>query len=167
MEHQRTREFDGVLMTIRLLIADDCAAMRENLKCFIRKYPDIEVIGEATDGEAAVELARKLSPDVVLMDISMPKLNGIEAAAHILKDNAGVRVTVLSSHSNRGFVMTGLKAGISGYVLKTSIMDDLIPALRAAMANELFLSSEIAALVSGKSAQHPPKADRSVSGTHE
>ena len=152
---------------MRLLIADDCDAMRENLKCFIRRHPDIEVIGEATDGEAAVELTKEMAPDVVLMDISMPKLNGIEAAAHILKDNAAARVTVLSAYSNRAFVMAGLKAGISGYVLKTSIIDDLVPALRAAMANELFLSSEVAALVPGKLAPHPSKADRSVAGTHE
>lgn len=149
---------------MRLLIADDCDAMRENLKCFLRKHSDVEVIGEATDGEAAVELARKLSPDMVLMDISMPKLNGIEAAAHILKDNTATRVTVLSAYPNRAFVMAGLKAGISGYVLKTSMVDDLVPALRAAMADELFLSSEVAALVSGKCAQRPFEADRSIPG---
>lgn len=152
---------------MRLLIADDCDAMRENLKCFIRRHPDIEVIGEAADGEAAVELAKEMAPDVVLMDISMPKLNGIEAAAHILKDNAAARVTVLSAYSNRAFVMAGLKAGISGYVLKTSIIDDLIPALRAATANELFLSSEIADLVSEQHAKQLPKADRTASGTQE
>jgi DNA-binding NarL/FixJ family response regulator len=154
-------------MSIRVLIADDCDAMRENLKCLVREHTDIEVIGEAADGETAVALAKGLSPDVVLMDINMPKLNGIEAAAHILRDNAATRVTVLSAHSNRSFVTAGLKAGISGYVLKTSILDDVVPALRAAMANELFLSSEVAALVPGKRARHPSKADRSVAATHE
>ena len=131
---------------------DDCDAMRESLKYLLGEHPDIEVIGEAKDGEVAVELAKEMTPDVVLMDISMPKLNGIEAARHILKDNVAARVTILSAYSNRGFVMAGLKAGVSGYVLKTSVVDDLIPALRAAMANKLFLSSEIADLVSGKCA---------------
>jgi SARP family transcriptional regulator, regulator of embCAB operon len=135
---------------MKLLIVDDCGAMRDNLKCFLGKHPDIEVIGEATDGQMAIRLAKEMAPDVVLMDISMPRLNGIEAAAHILKDNAATRVTLLSTYPNRGYVTAGLKAGISVYVLKTSIIDDLVPALRAAMANEPFLSSEIADLVSGK-----------------
>lgn len=152
MEHEGATESDVRLTNMRLLIVDDCDAMRENLKYLLEKHPDMEVIGEAADGETAVELAREITPDVILMDISIPKLNGIEAARHILKDNAAARVTILSAYSNRSFVMAGLEAGISGYVLKTSVVDDLIPALHAAMANKLFLSSEIADLVSGQRA---------------
>ena len=152
-------------MSIRLLIADDYDAMREKIKSFVGKQPDIEVVGEAKDGEAAVELAKKLSPDVVLMDISMPKLSGIEAAGNILKNNAAARIIILSTHSDKHFVEAGLKAGVLGYVLKTSIFDDLIPALRAVMANELFLSPQITDVEIGDYTKHPPEADDSVSGT--
>lgn len=130
-----------------LLIVDDHDIMRENIISFVGKQPDIEVIGEAKDGETAVELARILSPDIVLMDISMPKLNGIEAAGYILRNNNAARVIILSAHSDKHFVVAGFKAGVSGYVLKTSIVEDLIPALHAVMANELFLSPQITDVV--------------------
>ena len=152
-------------MSIRLLIADDYDAMRENIKSFVSKQPDIEVVGEAKDGETAVELAKNLSPDVVLMDISMPKLSGIEAAENILSNNAAARIIILSTRSDKRFVEAGLKAGVLGYVLKTSIFDDLIPALRAVMANELFLSPQITDVEIGDYTKHPPEADDSVSGT--
>lgn len=152
-------------MSIRLLIADDYDAMRENIKSFVGKQPDIEIVGEAKDGETAVELARNLLPDVVLMDISMPKLSGIEAAEKILSNNAATRIIILSTRSNKHFVEAGLKAGVSGYVLKASIFDDLIPALRAVMANELFLSPRITDVEIGNYTKKPPKADDSVSGT--
>ncbi len=152
-------------MSIRLLIADDYDAMREHIKSFVGKQPDIEVVGEAKDGETAVELARNLSPDVVLMDISMPKLSGIEAAKNILSNNAATRIIILSTHSDKRFVEAGLKAGVSGYVLKTSIFDDLIPAVRAVMANEFFLSPRVTDVEIGYSTKQPPKAADSVSGT--
>ena len=128
---------------MRLLIADNHDFMRENIISFVSRQPDIEVIGEAKDGETAVELARKLSPDIILMDINMPKLNGIEAAGNITRNNTSVRITILSAYSNRHFVIAGFKAGVSGYVLKTSIVNDLIPALCAVIANKLFLSPDI------------------------
>jgi DNA-binding NarL/FixJ family response regulator len=162
-----TKKFDEEAgnMTIRLLIADDNAAMRKNIKSFVNAQPDIEVVGESKDGETAVELAKNLSPDIVLMDISMPKLSGIEAAGNILRNNTAVRIIILSAHSDKSFVVAGLKAGVSGYVLKTSILDDLIPALRAVMANELFLSPKITDFVIGDYTKQPPKADDSVSET--
>ena len=152
-------------MSIKLLIVDDYDAMRNDIKSFVSKQPDIEVVGEAKDGETGVELAKKLSPDVVLMDISMPKLSGIEAAGNILRNNAAARIIILSMHSDKHFVEAGLKAGVLGYVLKTSIFDDLIPALRAVMANELFLSPKITDVEIGDYTKQPPKADDSVSGT--
>ena len=152
-------------MSIRLLIADDYDAMRENIKSFVSKQPDIEVVGEAKDGETAVELVRNLSPDLVLMDISMPKLSGIEAAKNILSNNAAARIIILSTRSDKRFVEAGLKAGALGYVLKTSIFDDLIPAVRAVMANEFFLSPRITDVEIGDYTKQPPKADDSVSET--
>jgi len=152
-------------MSIRLLIADDYDTLRENIKSFVSKQPDIEVVGEAKDGETAVELAKNLSPDVVLMDISMPKLSGIEAAGNILSNNAAARIIILSTHSSKHFVEAGLKAGVLGYVLKTSIFDDLLPALRAVMANEFFLSPKITDVKIEDYTKQPPKANDSVSGT--
>jgi len=134
-------------MSMKLLIVDDHDIMRENIISFVVRRPGFEVIGEAKDGETAVELAMKLSPDIILMDISMPKLNGIEAAGNILKNNADTRVIILSAHSDKHFVLAGIKAGVSGYVLKTSIIEDLIPALHAVMADEFFLSPQITDVV--------------------
>lgn len=151
-------------MSIRLLIVDDNDTIREHIKSFISAEPDIEVVGEAQDGETAVLMARKLLPDVVLMDINMPKLSGIEAAAEILKNNALTKVMIISAHSNKGFVAAALKAGVSGYVLKTSINEDLIPAIHAVMANKHFLSPKITDIAFGDYIEQPPKADDSASG---
>ena len=130
-------------MHIRVMIADDHDAVRENIKSFLSKSPEIDAVGEATDGENATELAMKLSPDIVLMDINMPRLNGLEATRNILKSHPETRIVILSANAGTDFVAAGLKAGISGYVLKSSISGELIPALHAVMKNELFLSSQI------------------------
>jgi DNA-binding NarL/FixJ family response regulator len=150
-------------MSISLLIVDDNDNIRKQIKSFVSTEPDIKVVGEAKDGESAVLLARKLSPDLVLMDITMPKMSGIEAAAEILKNNALIRVTILSIHSDKHFVEAALKAGVLGYVLKTSIKEDLIPAIRAVMANKPFLSPQITDIDIVDYIEHPPKADNSAS----
>jgi len=131
-------------MQIRLVIADDHDEIRENVKAFLRKWPDIYVIGEAKDGKAAVEIVKKLSPDIMLLDINMPRLNGIEAARNIIQNNPQTRIVILSAYSDQTYVKAGLQAGISGYVLKSFISVDLIPALHTVMANQLFLSPQIA-----------------------
>lgn len=148
-------------MSIRLLIVDDNDLIRGHIKSFLSAEPDIEVVGEAKDGETAVLFARKLSPDVVIMDISMPKLSGIEGTAEILRDNALIKVIILSAYSEKHFVVTALKTGVSGYVLKTSIDKDLIPALRAVMANKLFLSPQIKDVVIEDYTKPPLKANDS------
>jgi len=152
-------------MSIRLLIADDYDAMRESVRSFVSEQSDIEVVGEAKDGEAAVDLARELSPDVVLMDISMSKLSGIEAAGQILSDNAAARIIILSTHPDKPFVEAAFKAGVLGYVLKTSIFDDLIPAVRSVMAAELFLSHRITDVEIGDYTKRPPEIGDSGSTT--
>jgi LuxR family maltose regulon positive regulatory protein len=154
-------------MSMKLLIADDCDVLRENIRSFVSRQADIEVVGEASDGESAVKLAGSLLPDVVLMDIGMPGLNGIDAARTILKNNTSMRITILSAHSDRRFTMAALKAGVSGYVLKTSVVDDLVPALHAAMANELFLSPEIADIVPGDCVKQPSDGDEAGSKASE
>jgi DNA-binding NarL/FixJ family response regulator len=151
-------------MGIRLLIVDDNDAIRDNIKSLVNKQPNIEVIGEAKDGESAIELARKLSPEIILMDINMPKLNGIEAAAKILRNNAAARIIIMSTHSDEHFVTAALKAGALGYVLKTSINRDLMPALHVVMANKLFLSPQIKDVVIENYTKPLPKVNDSDSG---
>ena len=133
---------------MRILIADDHGIVREGLRVLIEKQPDMEVVGEAEDGQMAVELAEELLPDVVIMDITMPNLNGIEATRQIVEKMPGVKVIALSIHSDRHFVVDMLKAGVSGYVLKSCLSDDLIRAIRTVMtANEIYLSPRIAGIV--------------------
>jgi len=150
-------------MTIKLLIADDYDIIRQKIKSSIGKQPDMKVVGEAKDGQNAVKLAQALVPDVVLMDLTMPKMNGIEAARNILMDNPGIRIIILSMHSHKRFVVDALKAGVSGYVLKSSLVDDLIRAIRAVMSNEFFLSPRITDVAIQDYIKQPPKADESDS----
>jgi two-component system response regulator NreC len=110
---------------MKILVADDHGVMREGLKALIDSQPDMEVIGEAEDGQKVVKLVKQLSPDLIIMDISMPNLNGVEATRIILNENPDIRIIALSVHSNKHFVTEMLKAGVSGYVLKSSLFDEV------------------------------------------
>jgi DNA-binding NarL/FixJ family response regulator len=134
-------------MPIRLLIADDHKLMREGLRALLAGESDIEVIGEAGDGRAIVKMVEKLAPDVVLMDISMPQLNGIEATRQIEHLSGSTRVVALSMHADRLFVQGVLKAGAAGYLLKDSAFDDLAQAVRAVSNGQMYLSPGIAGVV--------------------
>ena len=131
-------------MEIRLLLADDHQIMREGLKALIEKERGITVVGEAEDGKTTVELARKLSPNVVVMDVAMPDLNGIEATRKIVKAHPNVKVVALSGHVNQGFVREMLAAGAAAYVLKQTACEELIRAIRAVVAGKKYLSAEVA-----------------------
>ena len=134
-------------MPVRIVIADDHRIVREGLRHLLEKRTDFKVVAEAADGEAAVRLARELSPDVVILDISMPGLNGIEATRRILAERPGVRILALSMHSDRRFVIETLKAGASGYLLKDSAFDELARAIEVVMARGAFLSPAITEMV--------------------
>ena len=131
-------------MTIRLLIADDHTMMREGLKALIQKEDGMQVAGEAANGKETVELVRKSGAHVVVMDVAMPDLNGIEATRKILRDNPHIKVVGLSGHANREFVREMLKAGASAYVLKSRAYEELVQAIREVMKGRKYLSPDVA-----------------------
>lgn len=125
---------------IRIVLADDHAAMRHGLRLVLEQQPDFEVVGEASDGREAVALAETLKPDVAVLDITMPNLNGIEAARQIIGKQPVVSIIVLSMHADESFVLRALKAGARGYVLKESAEGDLINAIRLVSEGKSFFS---------------------------
>jgi len=129
---------------IRVLIADDHAILREGVRALLAGTDDIEVVGQAADGREAVDGCRRLDPDVVLMDIAMPGLGGIEAALEIRKEGLRARVLVLSQYEDREYVRRLLKAGVAGYVLKKSAGSELAGAIRAVHRGGLVLDPEVA-----------------------
>lgn len=128
---------------IRILLADDHKLMRSGLRLLIEQQPDLTVVGEAADGREAVALAKSLRPDVAVMDISMPNLNGIEAAQQITQSHAELAVIVLSMHPDESYVLRALKAGAKGYLLKDSAESDLITAVRAVARGKSFFSPAV------------------------
>jgi len=129
---------------IRVLIVDDHAILREGVRALLQLQPDLEVVGEAADGRAALAEVERLDPDVVLMDIAMPGLGGIEAALELKKLGRRARVLILSQYEDREYVRRLLKAGVAGYVLKKSAGAELANAIRAAHRGGLVLAPEVA-----------------------
>lgn len=134
-------------MVQRILLADDHKIVRDGLKALIEKEPGMEVIAEAATGRIALRLSRKLSPDIVIMDITMPDLNGIEATRQIVSELPKVKVIALSMHSEKQFVEGMLNAGVSGYMLKDSAFEELISAVKTVISGRLYLSPDITGLV--------------------
>lgn len=132
---------------MKILIADDHAILRQGLRSLIECLAGMEVIAEAQDGREAVRLTQELSPDVVIMDVTMPQLNGVEATRQIRRQNPATKVIVLSMHPDRHIVREALKAGAVGYVLKSYMFDELERALDAAAANAHYLSPRVTDVV--------------------
>lgn len=128
---------------ITVLIADDHTLVREGIAAFLRLHEDIEVIAEATDGLEAIEKCNKFKPDVVLMDISMPTLGGLEATCEIKKMHPEIKIIVLTQFSDKEYISRFLKAGVSGYLLKKAGGNELVTAIRAANRGERYLFSSI------------------------
>ena len=149
-------------MSIRILLADDHKIMREGLRSLLEKKPDIEVVAEAEDGRKAVQLARRLRPDVVVMDVSMPDMNGVEAARRIIAELSGIKVVALSVHSDSRFVAEMLSAGASGYLLKDCAFEELENAIRAAVVGRTYLSSGVADTVVEDYVRHLRKTGSSA-----
>ncbi len=132
---------------IKVVLADDHQIVRHGLRSLLSAEPDIEVVGEADNGRAVIRLVQELSPQVVIMDISMPDLNGIEATRQILSDFSGVKVIALSMHSDSLFVLNMFKAGASGYLLKDCALEELVKAVRTVMNRKIYLSPSISDIV--------------------
>jgi DNA-binding NarL/FixJ family response regulator len=135
------------MSNIRVLLADDHIIMRKGLRLLLERQENITVVGEASDGRECVELAQAEKPDVVVMDIAMPNLNGIEAARQIVAQNPAIAVAVLSMHSDESYVIRALKAGARAYLLKDSAESDLIGAIRALSDGKSFFSPAISKLL--------------------
>jgi DNA-binding NarL/FixJ family response regulator len=136
-------------MSIRIMIADDHEIVRNGLRSLIEKELDMEVIAEAGNGRNAVRIALELAPDVVIMDIAMPDLNGIEAARQIITALPRIKVIALSMHADKRYVMEMLKAGAVGYILKDSAFEELACAIRITLKNRTYLSPSITEIVIG------------------
>ena len=127
----------------RILLADDHGIVRQGLRAVLERDPSLEVIGESSDGREAVRLSESLQPDLVIMDISMPHLNGIEASKQILRANPLTRVIILSMHSDETYLIRSLSAGVKGYLLKESAEVDLVRAVQAVMQGKPFFSPAV------------------------
>lgn len=144
---------------IRVLIADDHTILREGIRSLLERESDIAVVGEAQDGREAVEKTRALKPDVVLLDIGMPRMNGIEATRTIKREHPGIRVLILSMHEDEEYVRPLMEAGASGYVLKRSATTELVSALRAAYQGHTVLAPELARAAFGSPASTADRYD--------
>lgn len=130
-------------MTINVCVADDHTVMRDGLRYVLEAQPDIRVVGEAADGLETVRMVKRLGPAVVVMDIAMPKLNGIEATHRISEENLSTRVLILSMHANKEFIFRALRAGAKGYILKEAAGREVVQAVRAVNAGQRYLSQRI------------------------
>jgi DNA-binding NarL/FixJ family response regulator len=132
---------------IRVLIADDHRLFRDGLRTLLENQSGITIIGETSDGAETVAAAMNKKPDVILMDITMPKLNGIDATRKILQDNPAIKIIILSMHSDRRFVFESLKAGASGYILKDCAVTELKDAIISVVQNQVYLDKLVTGVV--------------------
>jgi DNA-binding NarL/FixJ family response regulator len=140
---------------IRVLLADDHAIVRTGLRALLARHPDVTVVGEASDGREAIEAARRLRPDVLLLDLSMPHANGVDALRAVHAELPSVRVLVLSMHEAPDYVRPALRAGAAGYVVKGAGLADLVRAIRTVAAGGRFLGAE-AERVAASDLDRPP-----------
>ncbi|MCL4503983.1 MAG: response regulator transcription factor [Deltaproteobacteria bacterium] len=134
-------------MTIKIILADDHQIVRQGLRSLLAGEPDMEVVGEADNGRETLKLVEQLAPDVVIMDISMPDLNGIEATRQLLAESTAVKVIALSMHSDSLFVLNMLRSGALGYLLKDCALEELVKAIRTVMRSQTYISPGVSDLL--------------------
>jgi two-component system response regulator NreC len=144
---------------IRILVADDHGIVRQGLRFVLEREEDFQVVGEAGDGREAVRLAETLGPAVIIMDIGMPQLNGLEATSQIVRKDPGVKVIVLSMHADEVYLLRALSAGVRGYLIKGSADQDLVRAVRAVMEGRCFFSPAIAQMLAEEYTRQLQKTD--------
>lgn len=144
---------------INVLLVEDHAMVRAGLRALLEKTKDIHVLGEAANGQEGIDMAQQLNPDVIVMDIMMPRMNGIQAAEHMRNLKLKSRVLLLSMHSDQGLVHQALQSGIKGYVLKSSVSEELLQAIRAISRGETYLNAEISSIAVEQSLNpHPSRS---------
>lgn len=134
-------------MKLRVVLAEDHLLVREGLVGLLRQSSAVEIVGEAGSGQAAVALARQTKPDVVIMDVVMPDMNGVEAARQIIQENPGVKVLALSMHDSQSYISQMIAAGVTGYVLKASAFEELSRAIEVVARGEVYLCSAITSII--------------------
>lgn len=139
---------------IRVLIAEDHLLVRAGIRALLEKAGDMHIVGEASNGQEAVDMVREARPDVLVMDIMMPRLNGIQAAEQIQGLKLPTNILLLSMYSDAGFIHKAIQSGVKGYVLKSSVSDELLEAVRTVAGGETFLSAPISEIIEGN-ATHP------------
>jgi DNA-binding NarL/FixJ family response regulator len=143
---------------IRIILAEDHSLVRAGLKALLERAGDIQVVGEASNGQEAIDRLQELKPDVLVMDIMMPRLNGIQAAEHIRDLKIQVHILIISMYTDKGLVHQALQSGVKGYVLKTSVSEELLLAIRTVARGETYLSSEISSIVVANT--HRPRENK-------
>ena len=152
-------------MAIQIVLVDDHKMVRDGLRALLDAESDMEVVAEAGDGAAAIELADEYEPDVIVMDIAMPNINGVKATTEILEEHPDIKVIALSMHSDRQNVARMLEAGASGYLIKDCAFDELVEAIRAVMDDRTYFSQTIAGVVIEDYVQKLPGTDGSAGHT--
>lgn len=145
------------MMQTKILLADDHKIIRDGLRALIEKEPNMEVVAEACDGRTTVHKAKELMPHIIIIDISMPDLNGIEATRQIIKETPNTKIIALSMHSDRRFVMNMLEAGAAGYLLKDSAFEELSMAIKTVLSGKPYLSPAVAGVVVEDMMRHSPQ----------